>query len=40
MGRHRGERDITTNPIIGDLTTITKGQRLEMAETYRYFKRH
>ena len=40
MDRHTGERDTTINPIMGDPTTITKGQRLEIAETYRHFKRH
>ena len=35
-----GERDTTTNLIIGDPTTTTKGQQPEMAETRGHFKRH
>ena len=39
-GRHIGERDTITNPITGNPTIITKGQRPEMAETHRYPKRY
>ena len=39
-GRYIGERDTTTNLIIGNPTTPTKRQRLEMAETRGYPKRH
>ena len=34
------KRDTIINLIRGDLTTVTKEQRLEMVETYRYPKRY
>ena len=40
MGQHIEKHDTTTNPIRGDPATTTKGQQLEMVETYRYSKRH
>ena len=40
MGQHTGECDTTTNLIIGDPTTTTKGQQLEIVKTYRHPKRH
>jgi hypothetical protein len=38
--RYIGERDTIINPTTGNLTITTKGQRLEIAETYRYPKRY
>ena len=40
MGQYIEERDTITNLITGDPTTTTKGQQLEIAETYRHPKRH
>ena len=40
VGRYTKKRDTTTNLITGDLTTITKRQQPEMAETCGYPKRH
>ena len=40
VGQHIRERNTTTNLITGDPTTTTKGQQLEIAETYRHPKRH
>ena len=40
VGQHTEKRDTTTNPTQGNPTTITKGQQPEMAEIYKYPKRH
>ena len=40
VGQYTGERDIITNLIIGNPTTTTKRQQLEMVETCRHPKRH
>ena len=40
VGRYIGECDTIINLITDDPTTTTKGQRLEMAETCGYPKRH
>ena len=40
VGRYIGEYDTIINLIKGNPTIITKGQRLEMVETYRYPKRY
>src|SRR5882757_4675655 len=40
VGRNIKKRDTITNPIGGNLTIITKGKRLEIAETCRYPKRY
>jgi hypothetical protein len=40
VGRYIEKRDTTTNLLGGDVTILTKGYRLEMAETYKHPKRY
>ena len=40
VGQHTGEHNTIINPTMGNPTTTTKGQQLEMVKTYKYPKRH